>query len=109
MISIPQLKKVVQVYRDQLEYTHPFVTSDKFFTNSYSKWACDEILREIDSIKDLPFELTSIEFLDQFVEKMKRYAYQNQKNSMIFVIAQETAEYFIEQCWIKEWKHEGRK
>lgn len=108
MMSIPQLKKLVREYQDELSFIHPFVTSDKFTDNSYAKWACGEILKEIDKTAELPFRLTAIELLDQFSEKMKRYAYMNSKNSLLFVIASETAEYLIEQCWVSEWKHERR-
>ena len=109
MMSFKELKKSVQAYLDELKYTHPFVTSDKFIDNSYKKWACTEILREIDKVDSLPFRLTPIEFMESFSQKMKRYAYMNSKNSLIFVIASETAEYFIEQCWLSEWKHNGRR
>lgn len=104
MVSISKLKKIVQNYYDELSFKHPFVNSDKFFQNSYSKWACKEILKDIDAVEAMPFDLTPIEILDQFSEKMKSYAYKNSKNSLIFVIASETAEYLIEQCWISEWR-----
>lgn len=98
-MSIMDLKNMVQSYLDKLEYIHPFVNSDKFTTNSYSKWACKELLNEIGKLDDLPFHLTPVEFLDAFTDKMKTYAYMNSKNSLPFVIAAETAEYFIEECF----------
>lgn len=103
------LKRIVQNYLDELEYTHPFVNSDKFVDNSYAKWACKEILTEIEKVTDLPFNLTPMEILNAFSEKMKRYAYMNSKNSLIFVIASETAEYLIEQCWLEVWRNERRR
>ena len=108
-MTMKALKEIVQSYLDELEYTRPFVNSDKFTDNSYSKWACKEILREIEKTKDLPFSLEPIELLNSFSEKMKRYAYMNQKNSLLFVIASETAEYLVEQCWISTWKANGRR
>ena len=109
MVTMKKAGKIVRDYLDELSYMHPFVTSDKFIDNSYSKWACKEILKEIKKSEDLPFSLTPIELLDSFSQKMKRYAYMNQKNSLIFTIASETAEYLIEQCWVSEWKHNKRK
>lgn len=108
-MTMNQLKAIVQNYHDELEYTHPFVNSDQFLNNSYSKWACDEILSEIDRSKELPFDLEPFELLNSFCEKMKRFAYMNSKNSIMFVIASETAEYLIEQCWISTWKRDGRR
>ena len=109
MITWTDLKKIVENYQFELNWQHPFVTSDKFIDNSYSKWACKEILHEINGVDELPFNLTPIELLEEFSGKMKQYAYMNSKNSLIFTIASETAEYLIEQCWIGEWKSNGRR
>ena len=109
MITIDRLKAITQNYLDELKYTHPFVNSDKFVDNSYAKWACGEILREIDKVDDLPFNLTPIELLNAFSNKMDRYAFINSKNALGFTIAKETAEYLIEECWISEWKKSGRR
>ena len=99
-----RLKKIVQNYRDRLEYTHPLVNSEKFLVNSYSKTACENIMREIDKSEDLPFDLTPIEILDAFCEKMKNYACMNSKNSFGFLIASDVAEYLIEEFWRQEQK-----
>ena len=109
MMTMEKLRNYVEEYLYELSWQHPFVNSDKFVKNSYSKWACKEILREIDSSENLPFKVTPVELLDQFSEKMKEYAYMNSKNGQGFVIAQETAEYLIEQCWIGEWKSNQRR
>lgn len=93
------LKKLVQNHLDILEYKRPFVNSEKFVENSHEKWACKELLRFIEESERLPFSLTPIEILDQFTEKMKTYAFMNSKNSLIFSVAQETGEYFIEESW----------
>jgi hypothetical protein len=103
-----ELKKEVETYREELGFMHPFVTSDKFVDNSYQKWACSEILKEIEFSKKLPFTLTPLQLLEQFAEKMKRYSCMNLKNSLIFTIAAETAEYMTEQCWISDWRKNGR-
>lgn len=109
MITMEKLKKITRGYLDELSYMHPFVMSDKFVDNSYQKWACKEILKEIEFSKHLPFDLTAFQLLEQFEEKMNRYACMNSKNSLIFTIASETAEYLIEQCWISEWKTNKRR
>ena len=108
-MTMKELQTLVQNYHDELEYTHPFVNSDQFLTNSYSKWACEELLTEIKKSKDLPFDLEPFELLNSFCEKMKRFAYMNSKNSLIFVTASETAEYLIEQYWIWTWRKDGRR
>lgn len=109
MITWTDLKKNVEEYLFELEWQHPFVTSDKFVNNSYSKWACKEILKEIKTVDDLPFKITPIQLLEEFSSKMKQYAYMNSKNSLIFSAAAETAEYLIEQCWVGEWKSNRRR
>ena len=105
MMTKEDLKKVVNEYLEELTYQHPFVNSDKFVDNSYRKWACEEILNAIDRAENLPFELTTLEILDSFSEKMKRYAYMNSRNSLGFAIASETAEYLIEEYWLYDRKN----
>ena len=109
MMTMSKLKKLVELYYDELSFMHPFVTSDKFIDNSYKKWACKEILKEIEFSKELPFSLTPFQLLEQFSDKMKRYACMNVKNSLIFTIASETAEYMIEECWLADWKENKRR
>ena len=109
MITTDELKTIVQNYKDKLEYTHPFVNSDKFTDNSCGKWACREILKFIDRTSDLPFHLTPIELLDAFANKMQNYAFMNSKNALGFTIAQETAEHLIDECWIKDMRKSGRR
>lgn len=102
------LKILVRNYLDELEYTHPLVNSDKFLNNSFAKFACKKILKEIDIAETLPFDLTPIEILEAFRDKMSRYAFMNSKNSIKFSIMSETAEYLIEQFWVQTWKHNKR-
>ena len=109
MITMEKVKKLTTDYLEELSFMHPFVTSDKFIDNSYSKWACKEILKEIEFSKRLPFDLAPLQLLEQFSDKMKRYACMNVKNSLMFTIASETAEYLIEQCWINEWRVNKRR
>ena len=96
-MTIKDLRVIVADYLEELSYNHPFVTSDKFEDNSYAKWACKELLHEIDKAERAPFDLVPQQILEQFREKMNRYAYMNSKASLGFVIASETAEYLIEQ------------
>ena len=98
-MTMKQLRSMISEYLDKLNYERPFVNSDKFVINSYSKWACKELLSNIDNIGNLPFTLTPFEVLDNFRNKMNQYAYLNYKNSLGFSIAMDTAEYFIEEYW----------
>lgn len=109
MVTIDDFRNITQNYLDRLEYTRPFVNSDKFVDNSYAKWACHEILKVIDQANDLPFHLTPMELLEAFSNKMQSYASYNLKNALCFTIAQETAEHLIDECWIHEWRKTGRK
>ena len=109
MVTMEDIKKMVELYQDELRYMHPFVNSNKFADNSYRKWACGEILKEIEKTKDLPFDITPLQLLNQFADKMKRYAYMNSKNSLAFTIASETAEYLIDEYWILDRKKNERK
>ena len=93
------LKRIVQDYYERLQFNRPLVKSEKFAINSYSKWACKEILRFIDQTDELPFNLTPIEILEYFSEKMKQFACMNERNSKGFIIAADTAEYLVEESW----------
>ena len=95
---------MVRTYYDELEYRHPLINTNKFLENSYAKWACTEIIREIDNSEELPFHMTSFELLNYFSEKMKTYASMNAKNSFGFLVAADTAEYFIEQTYLYDAK-----
>lgn len=98
-ITNADLLKIVQTYLDKLEWNRPLVNSDRFYENSYSKWGCKELIRFIKESEDLPFTITPQEILEQFIAKMKEYAAVNSKNSLGFVIAAETGEYFLEESW----------
>lgn len=96
------LKNMVNLYLDELEFEKPFVNSDKFITNTYSKWACKELLRYIQVSVDAPFHLTALGTLQSFSDKMKRYAYMNGKNSLQFAIASEVTEYLIDEYYLRQ-------
>lgn len=99
-MSNNEMKREIRRYMEKLEYMHPLAGTDKFIENSFEKWACKELLKEFDAEKDLPFRLTVIEILTAFSEKMKNYASKNQRNSLMFRIAEGTVEYFIEEYWV---------
>lgn len=101
-----RLDHIVQTYLDKLEWQHPCIRSRAFLENSWSKWACKELLRDIYNMKELPFEITPLELLEQFRERMSSYAceHPNKEHAMAFVVAEETADYFIEEYWRQ--KHE---
>lgn len=92
------LEKIVSDYLSKLELTHPLSSSDKFVDNSFAKWACKVILNDVRNIDDIPFNMTPIEYMERFIEKMKRYSCMgSSKYSIGFVIAAETGEYILDE------------
>lgn len=108
-MTLNDLEEMVQTYLDKCEYTKPLVNSDRFVDNSYAKWACKELLREIKKAKTLPFDLDLLEFLTNFSDKLKRYAAMNQNGSLGFTLAAETVEYLIEECIFKKWQWKRKR
>ena len=100
-VAMGRTKAFVQKYLDKLELEHPHNKSWRFIKNSYEKWACKEILREIDSSEDIPFELTPAELLEQFGDKMNRYACNtpDKDKAICFVYAADLAEYFLNELF----------
>ena len=98
-MSNKDLKRIIKNHYDKLCYIQPLIGSEKFVTNSYRKWACLELLREIEKSEGYPFQLTPIELLQNFSEKMKLYAGKKERNCLIFIEASNLAEYFIEESW----------
>ena len=93
------MERIVRNYYEKLSFMYPLIGSEKFITNANQKWACKEILREIDRLDLLPFNLTAFELLENFSEKMKLYAGKNERNSALFLDACNVAEYLIEEGW----------
>ena len=102
-MSMTELEELVQNYLDKLEWQHPPQRSDKFIANSMGKWACKELRRDIHmSISgELPFHLTPAELLENFIDRMNRYACEigNKNARYRFSIAADTGEYFMEEYW----------
>jgi len=99
--DVAAMIRIVEAYRDKLDYTHPPIRSDKFRERAAYKWACDEILGQLKSSGDLPFDVTALDILEQFASKMKRYhaEHEDKDHADIFTNAGFLAEYFIEQYW----------
>lgn len=110
-MNIAQAKSMVSDYMRRLEYLHPVIRSDKFLDNSYSKIACREILKELEASRDLPFIMTPMDVFEAFSNKMKRMAcdHPNKEHSFLFIQCAETAEFFIEQCWLDNWNWKKRR
>ena len=109
IVTNRDLTRIVRNYLDKLEYTHPLINSEKFTRNSYSKWACKELLRYITSSEQVPFHLTPYEILDGFIDRMRSYAGLNARNAEAFLIAADVGSYIYEElCREKnqERKHE---
>ena len=105
-LTIDEAIEMTQTYLDKLEWIHPIINSQKFLDNSYAKVACRKIIRELIESKDVPFHVTPVEVLQNFSDKMKRYACdkKNKELSFAFVQAAETAEYLIEEVWLDNWQ-----
>lgn len=99
--DVAAMIRIVEAYRDKLDYSHPPIRSDKFRERSAYKWACDEILGQLKSSGDLPFDVTALDILEQFASKMKRYhaEHEDKDHADCFTNAGFLAEYFIEQYW----------
>ena len=102
-MSMLELEEFVQNYLDKLEWQHPPQRSDKFIINCMSKWACKELLRDIHmSISgELLFQLTPSELIENFIDRMNRYACEiSSKNARYrFAVAADAGEYVREEYW----------
>ena len=100
-LTLERAIKMVEEYRAKLDYIRPTIRSTKFLSNSYSKVACEEILKELKGSEDLPFNLTPLEIFESYSDRMKQYAcdHINKEHSFCFIQSAEVAEYFIEQFW----------
>lgn len=92
---------IVETYLSALKLKHPPIRSNKFSEVAYSKAACEEILGLLKSSGDLPFEITVLDILEQYVDRMKHFAAEHQDKNHIdcFMQAAFLGEYFIEQYW----------
>lgn len=99
--DVAAMIRIVEAYRDKLDYTHPPIRSDKFRERAAYKWACNEILGQLKNSGDLPFNITALDILEQFASKMKRYRaeHEDKDHADVFMNAGFLAEYFIEQYW----------
>lgn len=92
---------IVESYLGALKLKHPPIRSNKFSEVAYSKAACEEILARLKASGDLPFEMTVLDILEQFVDKNKHFAseHKDKKHVDCFMEAAFLGEYFIEQYW----------
>lgn len=68
--SVDCLRDDVMSRIDSIELKHPYHRTKQFKVNSYEKWACKEILREIQISEDLPYEVTALDILHNLKKKM---------------------------------------
>lgn len=92
---------IVESYLGALKLKHPPIRNNKFSEVAYSKAACEEILARLNASGDLPFDVTALDILEQFVDQMKRFEcdHPNKKHTAYFIEAAFLGEYFIEQYW----------
>lgn len=92
---------IVESYLEALNLKHPPIRSDKFKEVAYSKAACEEILARLKASGDLPFNMTVLDILEQFVDKNKHFEseHKNKQHADCFMEAAFLGEYFIEQYW----------
>lgn len=89
-LAIGILKDYIYEFSDHI-YT-PWQKKE-FQYETYSIWAAKELLVELSKNKNLP----PLFVLERFRDKMDDYACLNKKNSFIFSVAKDTAEYLIDQ------------
>ena len=101
--KVVRMKKKIENYLDTLNYIQPAPrsSSSKFLDNSYAKAACMQLLEELDRVQSCPFDLTVLEVLEGYSNRMDRYAceHKNKEKAYCFVVASNTAQYFIEEYW----------
>lgn len=92
---------IVESYLEMLNCKHPPIKSSKFEEVAYSKMACEEILARLKASGDLPFEMTVLDILEEFVDRMKHFEceHENMQHKTCFMEAAFLGEYFIEQYW----------
>lgn len=76
-------------YIETIDLTEPMKQSE-FAQRSYTKWAINEIIEDIDSDRDTPPAIT----IENFAKKMDDLACSSRQNGWIFSIAYDTA-YFV--------------
>lgn len=99
--NIGMMMLMLEGYRDTLNYKHPLIRSDAFKEVTYSKAACDDILRLLKEAFDLPFEVTALDVLEQYIKNMNQYAadHDNKEHARCFIQAARVGEWCIEQYW----------
>lgn len=92
---------IIESYLDMLDYKHPPVRSEKFWEITWTRAACAEMLRLLKSSGDLPFKMTALDILEDYTEKMKKFAaeHKDRAHAGCFAQAAFMGEYFIEQYW----------
>lgn len=99
--DVAAMIRIVEAYRDKLDYSNPPIRSAKFQERAAYKWACEEILGQLKNSGDLPFDVTALDILETFADKMKRFQAEHgdKDHAECFTNAGFLAEYFIEQYW----------
>ena len=70
MITVEDLKREMQVRIDDINTRHAHPCSKRFRENCYEKWACKEVLREIELSEGLPFVCTASDILHDLKRRM---------------------------------------
>ena len=70
MITLDDLKREMQVRIDDINTRHAYPCSKRFRENCYEKWACKEVLREIELSESLPFVCTASDILHDLKRRM---------------------------------------
>lgn len=70
MITVEDLKREMQVRIDDINTRHAHPRTRRFRDNVYEKWACKEVLREIEISERLPFIVTASDILFSLKRKM---------------------------------------
>ncbi len=88
-------EKTILLIQECIQEMHNFDIRWKktdFKQLSYSKWAAEEILRDIEREKSTP----PLVVIENFIRKMDEYSCMNEKASFIFSAAHDTAEHILD-------------
>ena len=70
-LTIDDLDAQMKVRIDRLNLCHPYPQSKRFKEISYEKWACKEVLREIEFSEHLPFIASARDILESMKKRFE--------------------------------------
>ena len=93
-VTVEDLEAAVKCRIDIINCQHPPHNSRRFMENAFKKWACKEILREIQISGDLPF----LESAEDILYRLKKKMDSAPGHIMCFSVGADVVDEFIEKC-----------